>query len=92
VKVSSQSGAFLPHGYWIHYEEDPQTYKMSSRIEGITRQKLIIKSRNGYEAYLLIIDVTSYYILWTFQLLKGMHPTTGHDQSVLEQTWSREQP
>ena len=39
---------------------------------GATPTKTIVKSRDGYEAYLLIIDAATRYI-WVF-LLKGKHP------------------
>jgi hypothetical protein len=39
---------------------------------GATPNKTIVKSRDGYEAYLLIIDAATRYI-WVF-LLKGKHP------------------
>jgi histone deacetylase 1/2 len=39
---------------------------------GATPTKTIIKSRDGYEAYLLIVDAATRYI-WVF-LLKGKHP------------------
>jgi hypothetical protein len=39
---------------------------------GATPNKTIIKSRDGYEAYLLIVDAATRYI-WVF-LLKGKHP------------------
>jgi hypothetical protein len=39
---------------------------------GATPTKTIVKSRDGYEAYLLIVDAATRFI-WTF-LLKGKHP------------------
>jgi hypothetical protein len=39
---------------------------------GATPTKTIVKSRDGYEAYLLIFDAATRYI-WVF-LLKGKHP------------------
>mgnify|MGYP000588780518 FL=1 len=50
--------------------------------KGATPGKTIIKSRDGYEAYLLIVDAATRFI-WTF-LLKGKHPPLATITSFLE--------
>jgi hypothetical protein len=50
--------------------------------KGATPGKTIIKSRDGYEAYLLIVDAATRFI-WTF-LLKGKHPPLATITQFLE--------
>jgi hypothetical protein len=49
---------------------------------GATPSKTIVKSRDGYEAYLLIVDAATRYI-WVF-LLKGKHPPIATIAQFLE--------